>query len=991
MSVREHGQQPLLRIPWYRGYQFRTLVLLFLLLAPVIIGLHVFTYFSSYTGLVQGMVRRSEVLLETSLYSLENLLRIQTNQIRLVVVESQFRRDLADVTQAYETSPVDFERLRIRLLSSLVATLGTAREAPLWVQEVALIDDEGIVWVSTQPEQEQKRLSHALMLHIREAEENKPVYLLWGEEPALGYDWAWMGLVYPAVDQQGNPWWVLGIITPEALTSWLRTLLALEALPVLRTVNGQAFGYSLEGERLTLDIADLALEPEIPEVQSWNAFVLSMWRREPARFRSDPEEQTELMPQAPVFRLIYRPDEGGWLWLLFLYEKLGPNVVLGVAFPLQETLYPLTTAISRFMQIQAGIFLAVIMVIGWWLSRQVTRPVLDIARYVQAFAEGRWEVRIPVRGQDEVALLGRVLNHMAASLERLYRSLEEEVNRRTEQVRLLLEWLAYEPPRSAATFRNLLQEMLTRVQATFPEGVEPVVVLWHPGRHEVLWRVSVAEEDDGTRPANERMWVSTALQQQQPLLYTQETHRDQLPARYDAVWVQPFPAHSPVAGALVLYSTRGQVFDDELFQQQLADLVPAVAGAVSFAYHLWLRQALHLHIQTTFDLLRTIAEEPELGTSFQVITRLLAEHYPKALLLVRVPETENLWQPLYPADLSARTLQVTFLFPREQVWWMEHDLNSTRAMQRIPRAVREVLQQLGFQGVVVLPVRTRERLEAVLLLGFQQPGEWPDEALDALAMMLAILGQALERADVQEQVRLWELTMNFLAQSAEAPTLGQALLHLVRTLRQQWSPEGDLFFVFVDAEGNFQHTFVFLEGQEQYHFVLSPLEQELVRRIVKEREPLNFGQPEEMLRLARTPAGEGEQVVPRSWMGLPLRMGERVLGVWGWRDMARSNRFDRVELYRLMTLTERLAPVFHYLLRMQHYEQRLQREEWIHALSTHLVALWDPVTLTEETASELMRIFQAYRVTFRLELEDVARMPEPTAPTQPSASEDGGT
>jgi len=61
----------------------------------------------------------------------------------------------------------------------------------------------------------------------------------------------------------------------------------------------------------------------------------------------------------------------------------------------------------------------------------------------------------------------------------------------------------------------------------------------------------------------------------------------------------------------------------------------------------------------------------------------------------------------------------------------------------------------------------------------------------------------------------------------------------------------------------------------------------------------------------------------------------------------------------------------HYLMRVQHYEHRLQREEWVHALGTHLVTLWDPSVLTQETAGELLRIFQARRVIFRLHMPTV--------------------
>ena len=62
---------------------------------------------------------------------------------------------------------------------------------------------------------------------------------------------------------------------------------------------------------------------------------------------------------------------------------------------------------------------------GFLLSRHLLRPLEQLSRETEEIAEGRFAHRVEIRGEDEIADLGRRFNSMAARLDQSYRALED--------------------------------------------------------------------------------------------------------------------------------------------------------------------------------------------------------------------------------------------------------------------------------------------------------------------------------------------------------------------------------------------------------------------------------------------------------------------------------------------------------------------------------------------------------------------------------------
>lgn len=119
---------------------------------------------------------------------------------------------------------------------------------------------------------------------------------------------------------------------------------------------------------------------------------------------------TSSTPGIMVGQQLQVPQSGSWeLWLA--YDLSAEAQTLGVV---QGTLW--------------GVGVVLVLLIGtisWFVLRSITVPVSEAAESSARLAAGELDVRLPVRGHDELATLGRSFNVMAGSIESQIRELAE--------------------------------------------------------------------------------------------------------------------------------------------------------------------------------------------------------------------------------------------------------------------------------------------------------------------------------------------------------------------------------------------------------------------------------------------------------------------------------------------------------------------------------------------------------------------------------------
>jgi len=92
-------------------------------------------------------------------------------------------------------------------------------------------------------------------------------------------------------------------------------------------------------------------------------------------------------------------------------------------------------------------------VISAVVTRQITRPIVRLTESALRIADGDLSQRVEVTSRDEIGILGRVFNRMAAELEALYSDLEAKVAERTR----LLQQANYQIQRRAIQMQASLE------------------------------------------------------------------------------------------------------------------------------------------------------------------------------------------------------------------------------------------------------------------------------------------------------------------------------------------------------------------------------------------------------------------------------------------------------------------------------------------------------------------------------------------------------
>jgi signal transduction histidine kinase len=128
------------------------------------------------------------------------------------------------------------------------------------------------------------------------------------------------------------------------------------------------------------------------------------------------------------------------------------------------------------------------------VTRRITRPIVELTETAAWMARGNLSRQVTVTRRDEIGILGRAFNRMAAELRVLYSNLEAKVEERTQQLQVANERTSYyamqlalsaEVARVATSIRDT-DILLTTVARLINEAFE-------------LYHVSVYLLDDSTR------------------------------------------------------------------------------------------------------------------------------------------------------------------------------------------------------------------------------------------------------------------------------------------------------------------------------------------------------------------------------------------------------------------------------------------------------------------------------------------------------------
>lgn len=121
------------------------------------------------------------------------------------------------------------------------------------------------------------------------------------------------------------------------------------------------------------------------------------------------------------------PDTGQRVKVLAIPIKKGSQILGAIYMEASmEELYQTMEEINKILATGTAIALLLTGTLGIFLSRTITRPVIEITRQATAMAEGNFDRRVRVFSEDEIGKLGEAFNYLTTRLKEALSQVEEE-------------------------------------------------------------------------------------------------------------------------------------------------------------------------------------------------------------------------------------------------------------------------------------------------------------------------------------------------------------------------------------------------------------------------------------------------------------------------------------------------------------------------------------------------------------------------------------
>ncbi len=623
-------------------------------------------------------------------------------------------------------------------------------------------------------------------------------------------------------------------------------------------------------------------------------------------------------------------------WVPDLNAAMGLEIPAGIFSSRTRSVLPV---VARGFLIAALVLALVV----WLTISYITRPLLQMADTARRFAEGDWLQRAPVKRNDEIGMLAHAFNQMADELSEFYRSLEAQVEERTEQLRAASEVAAVAT--SAADLSEILRRTVELIVERFPQYYHASVFLIDENGYAVL-EESTGEVGEQMKRQGHRLKVGSpsvvgwAAAHKQPRVASDVTDdpvhfkNPLLPETRSEAGI-PLLIGNEVLGVLDVQSKNPEAFDE----QNIATLQTLAGQLAAAIYNARLRERAEigfgeirllyqisrkLATSQTVDDIMAVGKEALGGLPFISAMyvrdvrdgsyRLVSAHHPQEGDLPDAPNALN---------LDGEALR-RYLPPGTPL--LLRDLQSAVAM---PEPLAALAKALGCGSAAFLPLYNGDILEAVFLLGDETPGELSSQRMQPYITLAEIAGAALQRtvALATARRRLQEFqTLVRLSQSVgEATTSAEFYKTLHAELRAAFGDVGIIVALYDPLKRRIEVPYAYEQGQEELlHIEPFPLGEGLLSRVLSTRKTLLLtGNVEERAREL------GAKIVgkpAKSWLGVPLITGDQLIGALVLQDTERAYRFDENDAEFAEAIASSIALLLNKIQLLQRAETARQRE-----------------------------------------------------------------
>ncbi len=269
---------------------------------------------------------------------------------------------------------------------------------------------------------------------------------------------------------------------------------------------------------------------------------------------------------------------------------------------------------------------------------------------------------------------------------------------------------------------------------------------------------------------------------------------------------------------------------------------------------------------------------------------------------------------------------------------------------------------------IAIPIQVRGETIATLAARRSKPSEpWNDEEIALMEAVASQSAQALEgaRQRSEERRRVTELeVINRISQAVSQMLSQDTLFRIVRRQLIQAIGETDLKICLFDPQEDQLTISYDSRRTAPTQSITEPLGDDLTSVVIRSRQPLlltdNPAQRAAMLGVSDF----GEEI--KSWLGVPMLLGDEILGTIILEDYEQDNRFTEDDAALLATVASQVAAGIQNANLLDQVQRTARRERLIHEITSKVRRSPDMKSILKTSTRELGRALNAIRSTVSL-------------------------
>jgi PAS domain S-box-containing protein len=594
--------------------------------------------------------------------------------------------------------------------------------------------------------------------------------------------------------------------------------------------------------------------------------------------------------------------------------ELGMGLVLEIPFKLASDQIRSMGFFNLF------VLLAALLVTGFSVAFGATRvvtPLSALAQSVQAFTKGEWDHRVKVNRKDEIGLLAHSFNIMGEELSQLYRSLESKVEERNRQLQTAAEVARFAV--SVTDRQEILKSTVNLVTERFGYEYAGIYLLDASGvtfsTYETSGRLVKALVprfvESHIRTRSQLGWIIDANRAQ---IIHREDSEDKtqalLPGANSEV-VLPISLGNQVLGVLDIQSASIDAFNKDTITALMM-----VAGQVASGLQtISLIENAQVDLEETSLLYRAsrqITQAKDTVAARKILSDTISQSPYKGMIL-EAHENQLRAVSIIDTHSNENTIPTIILTLSRILTHLEQKNYLVLDNLTKPSDFHPILSyffQRGCKSAVLLPVFSGGKLSDVIALGSSSERSFTPTAIQPYLTLIEVYANTKERFLVMQSLENSVAELKMMAYVSQAISVETDLEQVYKMLHAQllkvFGSETIRFFIakYNASTQQIQIPYIIEKG-ERIWVDPFPLDDGLASILIKRRQSLLLSH-----NAFQQASALGAKIVGQpalSWLGVPLILGNEVIGAMVIEDMEINGRFVESDLHLFNILAPQVA------------------------------------------------------------------------------------